>query len=94
MKGPLLEASNDALACYLGSRRGTLCTMCRNSMLDGYCIYPQCKTYPEKLGVVFIGKFKTAIEQVHRHFKKHASLAPSHSKVVSGGRIESKRRKH
>ena len=94
MRSPLLECSAAVLAQYLLSRVGALCTMCGASMTHGYCANEHCKTYPATLGAVFITRFIAAIEGTHRRFKKRVPLKPIHSKTVSGGRVESKRRKH
>jgi hypothetical protein len=90
----LLEASDAALAQSLWNRRGAVCTMCKVVMPDGYCTDELCETYPASSGVVFIGKFKAAVSHVYDNFKKRISLKPVHAKTISGGRVESKRRKH
>jgi len=93
MKNPL-EASNASLAQWLWNRRSTICTMCGQIMLEGYCGDINCRTYPKGLGHLLIPKFITAIVSTHLEFVRKHSLEATHSKVVSGGRIESKRRKH
>ena len=93
MRG-LLDYSDFAMAQYLSKRSGMLCTMCDVPMVNGYCANEHCRTYPEALGSVFITRFVCAIDRTHHTFKKRTSLKPTHSKTVSGGRVESKRRKH
>lgn len=94
MKGSPLDASDTALAQYLWGRRGAVCTMCDDAMLDGYCPDAQCETYSSPQGIELLKRFITAIENAHSTFKRRTSLEAKHSKVVSGGRVESKRRKH
>lgn len=94
MRGSLLDASDEGLAQYLWNRKGTVCTMCRVFMPEGYCTCEQCETYPKTLGAIFIARFIAAVNSTHSKFKRHTSLKPTHSKTVSGGRVESKRRKH
>ena len=94
MRGPILELSDAALAQYLWGRRGTMCTMCGGVMSDGYCPDVQCETYSPSQGAAILSLFKTAIQNTHNKFKKRTSLKPSHAKTVSGGRVDSKRRKH
>ena len=93
MRDPL-EASDAALAQSLWNRRGAMCTMCNVVMPDGYCTDELCITYPVSSGVVFIGRFKAAISHVYSNFKRRISLETKHAKTISGGRVESKRRKH
>jgi hypothetical protein len=92
MRDPL-GASNAALALSLWSKRGTVCSMCDTAMPDGYCPNEQCETYPASSGVVYIGRFKAAIAHSHSSFKKRTSLKTKHAKTISGGRVESKRRR-
>ena len=93
MKSPL-EDSNAVIVQFLWSRRGAVCTMCQTQMPEGFCDNAHCATYPKHFGEVIILRFKEAIVSTHYNFKKRASLKTKHSKVVSGGRVESKRRKH
>lgn len=93
MKNPL-EASDTALANFLTIRRGAICTMCNTSMPDGFCIDPACETYPESLGNVFIERFESAMMQIHSWFTRKVPVQFVPSRVVSGGQVESKRRKH
>jgi hypothetical protein len=94
MKGSPLEASDSTLAQYLWSRQNTVCTMCDELMVDGYCSDVQCETYSSPQGAAILSRFKTAIENTREAFNKRPSLKPKHSKIVSGGRVESQRRKH
>jgi hypothetical protein len=95
MKGSPLDASDETLAQFLWNRRGAVCTMCGCFMEDGYCVDVLCPTYPSwDVYLCMLDRFNAAIEHTHRGFKKRTSLKPTHSKVVSGGRVESKRRKH
>jgi hypothetical protein len=89
-----LEASNAVVAQFLWNRRGAICTMCTNLMPEGYCVDARCATYSISFGEGFIARFKEVIASTHSNFKKRATLKAKHSKVVSGGRVESKRRKH
>ena len=89
-----LEDSNAVVAQFLWNRRDALCTMCRKPMPEGYCVDARCSTYSISFGEIFITRFKEAIASTHTNFKKRVSLDAKPSKVVSGGRVESKRRKH
>jgi len=89
----LFEASPARLSDYLHARRNAICTMCGAIMTDGFCTDAACATYPKPFGFPFVLLLKRAVETTHKAFIKRASKTKP-SKVVSGGRVESKRRKH
>jgi hypothetical protein len=89
----LADASPSAVANYLHARKGVLCSQCKEVMSNGYCEDPACPVYGDA-AQLFLAKFSTSLLVVHRDFKRKKSTKHKPSKLVSGGRFESKRRKH
>jgi hypothetical protein len=90
----LLTADDATLSNFLWNRRWHPCTMCGTTMDEGFCPDATCKTYPSNSGNTFLDRFKKAIQNTHEEFKREVSLNPKPSKIVSGGQVESKRRKY
>ncbi len=91
----ILTCSLEHLASYLYTRRNALCTMCSKKMPEGFCADSNCPTYPPLgLGVRFVRRFRRAIHTAREKFIKPSDPTIKRSLVVSGGRVESKRRKH